>query len=641
MTRKYKTFKCLSSVVGVPLLLPALVLSPVATTTVFAEGSWNPFRTDQETVRPRKKQSAVRDDRPYLPPMSGNRDAGSQGDQRFVPGQRYPGADDPGETQSPGYGNSPSYAPYSPPPGASGRQFGTAVPEVERGELAPVMSERSGLPVAMWQGLDAAAVEQLVGPLDLPSKSAELESLWIRLMQPEEQTQEAANLTAIRAEALYRSGKLRAAAKALQTRSGENKDPVLSALRARVEILLGNTDEGCSAVTDAGRKKSGLPRKLRGEIAVLVGYCAVVKGNKSAAGLAAELAREERYRSRFTLAILESIASGRRSKRVLPKNVTAIDYLLLKKAGFSQADRLVAQATPALLSVLVNDASLPSAVRIAAAEKAAQRNVISPADLATAYRSYRAGETASAPGDELRRAEQFQIAESVQTPLQRTRAIRALIDSSRRVGLSAPVMAAVKPFVDDIRPAQEISWFAFTAIEVSLAAGDYDGILPWLALTQASDRVYANPLTHWQVLADISNPRRSQRDTNLAPLERVLARNRLSGPSLHRLATVLDALDYNVPLPVWDAANRAPKPSTGHLPPTGVLTQLQEASKKREAVRTVLLVLRTMGSDHPRDAHLIALGDSIRALKRAGLTREAKRVAFEALFDFWPRPSGY
>ena len=94
-------------------------------------------------------------------------------------------------------------------------------------------------------------------------------------------------------------------------------------------------------------------------------------------------------------------------------------------------------------------------------------------------------------------------------------------------------------------------------------------------------------------------------------------------------------------MPIWDAANRAPKPKTGQLPPTGVLTQLLEASKKKEAVRTVLLVMRTLGRDHPRDAHLIALGDSVRALKRAGLLREAKRLAFEAVFSAWPRPSGY
>ncbi|MEM9358450.1 MAG: hypothetical protein AAGB04_19865 [Pseudomonadota bacterium] len=664
MTRKHRILKCLNSLAGAGLLAVPLVVSPVGITTIVADDGWNPFK-EQDSVRkpqrrreprPVQSQPVETDNRPYLPPMDGrvpNVGTNASADQRFVPGQRYPSQRNPGQANprtaypgqnNPQYQSGPQpYRPpaYTPPASSSNGQFGSAIPQVERGELAPVLSENSGLPVAMWQGMDAATVEQLIGPLQLPSKSMELESIWSRLMQPDGDARQPVNLTAIQAEALYRSGKLRAASKVLEQRPGQKADPVLAALRARVEIVLGNTEAGCSAVAQAGKRKSKLPRRLRGEIAVLVGYCAAANGNRSAAGLAAELAREERYRSKFTLAVLESIATGRRAKRVLPKKVTALDYLLLKKAGFKQAGRLVKQATPALLAVLARDKGLKSDVRIAAAEEAAKRNVISAKDLASAYRSYEAGNSSKAPSDGLRRAEQFQIIESVPTPLRRTRAIRALIDSARRADMAMPVMVAVKPYVDEIRPAQEISWFAFTAIEVSLAASDYNSILPWLALTQASDRVYPEPLTHWQVLADISNPKRSTGDTNLYPLERLMARNQLSGPALHRLATVLDALDYNVPLPVWDAANRAPKPKTGQLPPTGVLTQLQRASKKKEAVRTVLLVMRTMGQDHPRDVHLIALGDSIRALKRAGLLSEAKRLAFEAMFDFWPRPSGY
>ena len=664
MTRKHKIFKCLCRLVGSGVLAVPFLALPVGITTSVADDGWNPFK-EQDAARKQPKRRQAQpvpvqpietDNRPYLPPMEGrvpNVGTNASADQRFVPGQPYPGQSYPGQ-RNPGADYSRQNGPqfqsgaqpykppaYTPPASSTTGQFGSAIPRVERGELAPVLSENSGLPVAMWQGMDAATVEQLIGPLQLPSQSAELESIWSRLMQPDGGARQPVNLTAIQAEALFRSGKLRAASKALAGNPGQKAEPVLAALKARVEIVLGNTEAGCAAVAEAGKRKSKLPRRLRGEIAVLVGYCAAANGNRSAAGLAAELAREERYRSRFTLAVLESISTGRRAKRVLPKKVTALDFLLLKKAGFKQAERLVPQATPALLAVMANDTSLKSAVRIAAAEEAAKRNVISAKDLAAAYRSYEAGDVSTTPSDGLRRAEQFQIIESVPTPLQRTRAIRAIIDSARRAGLAMPVMVAVKPYVDEIRPAQEISWFAFTAIEVALVAGDYNSILPWLALTQASDRVYPEPLTHWQVLADISNPKRSVSDTNLYPLERLLARNQLSGPALHRLATVLDALDYNVPLPLWDAANRAPKPKTGQLPPTGVLTQLQRASKKKEAVRTVLLVMRSMGQDHPRDVHLIALGDSIRALKRAGLLSEAKRLAFEAVFEFWPRPSGY
>jgi hypothetical protein len=111
---------------------------------------------------------------------------------------------------------------------------------------------------------------------------------------------------------------------------------------------------------------------------------------------------------------------------------------------------------------------------------------------------------------------------------------------------------------------------------------------------------------------------------------------RLDTALLHRVATVLDALDMSVPLPLWDLASRSPQPSNGHLPDTGVLSQLAEASKK-EFGRTVLLVLRTIGPSGAEGAHMIALGDSIRALKRAGLEAEAHQLALEGLFGAWPR----
>ncbi len=359
MTRKHRIFKCLSRLAGAGLLTVPLLVSPVGITTTLADDGWNPFKEQDSVRKPPKRRQArpvpaqpvETDNRPYLPPMDGrvpNVGTNASADQRFVPGQHYPNQPNPGQpypgTASPGQSNpqyqngAQPYRPpaYTPPASSSNGQFGSAIPQVERGELAPVLSENSGLPVAMWQGMDAATVEQLIGPLQLPSKSMELESIWSRLMQPDGDGRQPVNLTAIQAEALFRSGKLRAASKVLEQRPGQKADAVLAALRARVEIVLGNTEAGCSAVAQAGKRKSKLPRRLRGEIAVLVGYCAAANGNRSAAGLAAELAREERYRSRFTLAVLESIATGRRAKRVLPKKVTALDFLLLKKAGFKQ-----------------------------------------------------------------------------------------------------------------------------------------------------------------------------------------------------------------------------------------------------------------------------------------------------------------
>ena len=42
------------------------------------------------------------------------------------------------------------------------------------------------------------------------------------------------------------------------------------------------------------------------------------------------------------------------------------------------------------------------------------------------------------------------------------------------------------------------------------------------------------------------------------------------------LGAPLDALDFQVPVRLWEAASRAPQPTSGYLPPTGVLAELQD-----------------------------------------------------------------
>jgi hypothetical protein len=142
-------------------------------------------------------------------------------------------------------------------------------------------------------------------------------------------------------------------------------------------------------------------------------------------------------------------------------------------------------------------------------------------------------------------------------------------------------------------------------------------------------------------LVDIADPDvpAQRRGEGLSALEDVALRGRLAPEALHRLATVLDALDYQVPFQLWEAASRAPQPTTGHLPATGVLAELRDASKRRDVAATILAAIRSLGPNGAEGAHMIALGDAIRFLRRAGLDREARAVALEAMFPLWPRAS--
>jgi hypothetical protein len=51
--------------------------------------------------------------------------------------------------------------------------------------------------------------------------------------------------------------------------------------------------------------------------------------------------------------------------------------------------------------------------------------------------------------------------------------------------------------------------------------------------------------------------------------------------------------------------------------------------------------MRALGSKGAEGAHIIALGDVIRALRAVGLEAEARRIGFEALFAAWPRSASH
>ena len=123
----------------------------------------------------------------------------------------------------------------------------------------------------------------------------------------------------------------------------------------------------------------------------------------------------------------------------------------------------------------------------------------------------------------------------------------------------------------------------------------------------------------------------------LSKVERLALAGGFEAPVLHRLVTVLDALDFQVPIPLWEAASRTPQPTDGHLPATGVLAELKSARDKRDGALTVLRAAQALGPAGAADANLLTLGDVIRALKGVGLEREARAVGLEALVAAWPR----
>ncbi|HEY8194355.1 MAG TPA: hypothetical protein VIF13_04840 [Hyphomicrobium sp.] len=597
----------------------------------------------------------------------------SSGDDSYAPAQSAPSPSKKRSSRDDAYSPPPDKQTYFPqmggpaaspsgdrgwsPPPAAGRDSpsdrgarsapqnavmrGALPTPVEKGDLAPVMSaDGSGLPYELWRGLDVAGIEKLISTIEIPPRSPALHELWKRLITAQSGDSSNADFTALRLEALYRSGLARAAAAEI-AKQGPSDSPLLLTLEARNELASGHADKACELVKRSSQGKGSIPARLKGQVIMMAGYCSAVQNDPAGAGLAADMAREEGVETSVGLEALDALSIKAKPRFTAVKQITLLDYRIAERVGGLPHKEILEKGEPALLVALATDPSTPVDLGLPATEAAAHLNALSPQMLAGIYR---ANAPAISPDDLLsgrgpqgvpRRAALFKAAETEQSPMRKTRLIRAFLDEAKHQGLSMIAAEMIAPAAAGLRPAPEISWFAETGIEIGLASGRYDMARNWIRL--GDEPGSAGSLGHWRALLDIADPNEPERGKNLELLAEYAANGRFPSAALYRLTTVLEALDYAVPIPLWEAANKTPQPTSGYLPETGVLTELQNASKKQEFGHTVLLVMKALGPNGAEDANLIALGDSIRALKRAGLEADARRLGLEALLASWPR----
>ena len=572
---------------------------------------WDPFKEKDERAR---KEKSVRSAPSRAGPKAANGAYVTGPDRNFIPGEVSRGS--------------------LPPLSAN------AAP-VEHGEPQAISAnDGSVFSSDLWQGLDTQTIEGHLARLEPPVRSPTLLALWKRLWLAAPSLpgggQPASQFAVLRLETLYRYGLISGLHERLGKPGGTDGVAAV-AMEARTRIGLGDRERGCAKIRSVVRQISELPKLARADALLISGYCAVVEKNMSAASIAAELVHDQLAGASMGLAVLDALAAGNQPQGQVPGPLSLLDYRFLELAGIVDPAQIVSRADGPLLAVITTDTSIDAGVRAQAMEVAGHPNAFDAELLAETYRAahFEAGQLASPASahvpPHMKRALLFKAAEAERRPAEKLRLIRMLLDEAKTAGLLLPTAAALGSVVADTRPSAELTPFAETAVEVLLAAGRYDQARTWAA---QEDRT---SLQHWFALADISDLKGRGTRSNFAPVEQLAARGKLTSDLLHRVATVLDALDVQVSIPLWEAASRTPQPDVGHLPETGVLSQLQDAAKKKEIARTILLTLRTVGPNGAEGAHMIALGDAIRALKRVGLERDARRLGFEALFAAWPR----
>lgn len=536
-----------------------------------------------------------------------------------------------------------------PPPGQD-----TAFPQAPSGAVAlpsiapaPAGSPQiagSPLPPGLWRGLEASEVERNFAKLSVPPKSPTLHALWRQLLGDEPDGGAPAQLAALRLEGLVRSGLMAQAGELARQIDQTRADPLLLSSLIRTHLALGATREACAAVKRLPLKDTKLNKSVRSEGLAVAAFCAASSKDPEAAKLGAKVLAGAGIEAPVGRAVLDALANG--SRPVLPTEgaVTLVDQALLRLVAPLESPEIFARATPDAAYAAARDEAADPLARAFAGEAAARQLVLDAGELAALYQAVQIGSEdrqnplASALEGAAKRALLYQATISERSPLRKARNARAFLDEARRDGLHMVAAAMLADDIADLPLSPEIAWFAETAVEIDLAAGRYRPAAAWAEFGSTVEGERPDALLHWLVLVDIADANGGfKHGSSLRHAEAKALSGGFPPELLQRLASVLDALQYDIPIPLWEAASREGQSEKGNLPDTGVLTELQQAAIKGEIGRVILLSLRALGPDGAENAHLLALGDTIRSLKAAGLEVEARRLALEALFEDWPR----
>ncbi|MGI8725678.1 MAG: hypothetical protein ACR2J1_10100 [Methyloceanibacter sp.] len=514
---------------------------------------------------------------------------------------------------------SPAYAPQNP-------AIAPQIPLIQGDSPGAPAVQAGPLPADLWQGVDAAALQQLLAGITLPSTSPTLADLIARALAIDSG---GGRELAVKVGALERAGRVQELATLLGQAAGAD-NPGASARYALALLALDRKEEACGIDVGAAPEKARADNDATRATFLIPAYCAAAKGDPGSAGVALQLARDSSVDVSVAASAVDRLAKTEGARAVaVPQRVDVLDYVFLSLEPESLPEDLAGRATPRLLSLIAQDKDAPAELRLQAAERAAALNIIAGNALGRAYREAGAKLPKSAQSGSALRAKLFVAVEGATAAKFRAESIDALLASAKDAGIEVPLAQALGGANAGLARDPQAATYAETGVRVAALSGDAQG--GWAWADAGGDRVKG-----WQLLLAARDPSDPRAEGVLQSGVEVAASGKLPAPLLHRLVTVLDALNYNVPIPLWDEASKAPQPADGFLPETGALTTLTEAADSGQVGRTILLTAAALGPDGPGAANLIALGDAMRALKRVGLDAEARRLGFEALYAHWP-----
>ena len=526
--------------------------------------------------------------------------------------------------------------PISPGPGvgeAPTGEFqveGLAAPGIDSiGLSAP----GGGFEPAIWQGSAGDVLLALLGPLPAVTDNPRLRELTRRLLVTGTPVQagEPGRLLEARAGRLLAMGALDEAQELLEQLPPTGTDSALARLAADAALLGGNREVACRQAAAITPSSSA---EYWGKVTT---YCRLAEDDRSGAELALSLLREAGHtEDRTFYELAGAIADDGSVEASGLRDPSALEVAMLRVAGQPVPAVALQSASPAALAAAARDPELGGERRIELAERAFLLGVLPAPEVAELY----------AQQPEATSAQALQQVRDAWSPAARAAAWHALqgqqemtaraelLDALWRAARGAERFLVGEVFAD---------WYQTLPVDTGLL---------WAAPSSARALLAGDrpvPAARWFSLLDGEAPRNTQAQREaaaLAPLfalagfggssavprmdARAIAAWQLAVPDAdehaERLFALLDGVAAGLPASAWHGLLRAPLQREGRVPSAAVWRGLHTASAEQRRGETALFALHLLDGA-PGEAHPEAVVESLRALRAAGLDREARGIA--------------
>ena len=519
--------------------------------------------------------------------------------------------------------------------------------DIKADSVGLIANSEGGLGAGLWKGTSRAWVERFLPMLTLPVSYPSLNNLAHRFLlttagAPEgEASADKKNLlTILRAQKLVALGH---AADAWKLANVAGTDQFEDAdLRQITEMALVSP-----AAADVCTK---LPSLIKTHTAIewqkSMVVCQLRAGDTKAAQVSIDLLHSQDIHDDVFLALAEKNIMG--SAKQLPHPLTPLKPLslaLLRLAELPVRGEIYAHPDAALIAELLKVKSADETARMALAERAAYRNIITAKELADVYASQ--GFTPSdiinaasslEKGAKLR-ALLYQASQLEKDPKNRVLYAVKFLGSLDATSMGGSILSVMGTIMGDVAPDTPYNEESAEGTRVYMLADKGNDALAWLDLAHnasrgmplvktglqnmwplmvlagmESEKDFADHLDVW-LKAYVPEPDASDANT------------KAQKATSSALLMLMDAIGFTIPEDAWARVGDAATPEKTLSPPALILERLRSASThKGEAI--VLGTLASTGGKE--DPPLFAILETIRALRAAGLAADAGYLAKDA-----------